>query len=377
MKIAFVHDYLVRFGGAERVLFAMHKLYPNAPIYTLLWDEEKMRPFFPEAKINSSFLNKFPRILSRHPRRLLPFIPLAVESLDFSDYDVVISSSSAFIKGIVTRANTVHICYCHAPARFLWESSHAYLKEKRLPVLARSFGALFFNYLRVWDLNAASRVDYFLANSRFTALRIAKYYRKEAKVIYPPLRNINTVYEGESKAPTQKPYFVIVSQLVSPKRIDLAVNAFRKLEIPLVIIGEGPERKKLESISGKETFFLGRLDDIDVDRILAKAEGFIFSGEDDFGLAPVEAMAHGKPVLALRKGGAIETIAEGVSGEFFDSLDVETLADGVRRMRENILNGKYNPETIRKIAEQYRESVFEQELKKVLHEYVDRPRTYN
>ncbi len=372
MKIAFVHDYLVRFGGAERVLLAMHKLYPEAPIYTLLWDETKMRPFFPEARVNPSFLNKFPKMLRKHPRRLLPFIPLAVESLDLSDYDVVISSSSAFIKGIITRASTVHICYCHAPARFLWESSHSYLKEKRLPAIARPISALFFNYLRIWDLNAASRVDYFLANSRFTALRIAKYYRKEAKVIYPPLRNINIGQKDKSKVPTQKPYFVIVSQLVSPKRIDLAILAFRKLEIPLVVVGEGPERKKLESISGRETFFMGRLDDAEVDNILSGAEGFVFSGEDDFGLAPVEAMAHGKPVLALRRGGATETILEGISGEFFDSLDVETLADGVRRMRENILSGKYDPEKIKKHAAQYGENIFEQQLKKALEEYVNR-----
>lgn len=369
MRIALVHDYLVRFGGAERVLLAMHKLYPQAPIYTLLWDERKMREFFPNAQINSSFLNKFPKVLSRHPRRLLPLIPLAVESLDFSDYDVVISSSSAFIKGIVTRTNTVHICYCHAPSRFLWEASHSYIREKRLPAIARPLSAVFLNYLRIWDLSAASRVDYFLANSRFTASRISKYYRKESKVIYPPLRSINIKPVGNVNIPTHMDYFVIVSQLVSPKRVDLAVWAFKKLEMPLVIIGEGPERNNLEKIAGKGTIFLGCLDDEQVDYVLSKAQGFIFSGEDDFGLAPVEAMSHGKPVLALRRGGATETIVEGLNGEFFDSLDIETLADGVRRMKENILNGKYDQEAIKKHAEQYSEERFGNEFKNILREY--------
>ena len=357
MKIALVHDYLVRFGGAERVLFSIHKIFPRAPIFTLVWDERKMRQYFPDAKIKPSFLNKFPKFLSLNPRRLAFLLPMAVESIDFSDYDMVISSSSAFVKGIVTRTNTVHICHCHAPSRFMWEWSHNYLKDRRFNRFSRPFASFFLNYLRIWDVNAAQRVDHFLANSNFTASRIHKYYRKDSTVLYPPVRRSEIAIGGDNPLGDKK-FFIIVSQLANAKRIDLAINAFKKLEIPLVIIGEGPEKRRLEKAAGKETIFLGRLSDQEVDKYLAHAQGFIFPGEDDFGIAPVEAMMHGKPVLALRKGGATETVIEGVTGEFFDSLDVETIADGVRRMRKNISEGKYDPRTIKNHAEKFSEEQF-------------------
>ncbi len=356
MRVALAHDYLLRFGGAERVLQVLHEMFPDAPIYTLLWDESRMRQFFPNAKIRTSSLERAPGFLKKSPRRLLPFIPIAVEGMDFSGYDLVISSSSAFIKGIVTRSHSVHISYCHAPSRFLWEWTHEYLKERPPHIVVRPFVTLLLNYLRMWDVNAAARVDSFVANSQFTASRILKYYRAPARVVYPPVRAV--MRAASHHAVPSGEFFLIVSQLVPAKKLDIAVQAFRKLEVPLVIIGDGPERDKLARLAGKSTVFMGRLGDEATDAFFAASSAFVFSGEDDFGIAPVEAMLHGKPVLALRRGGARETVVEGRTGEFFDAPDVETLADGVRRLRENIRAGKYDPESIRAHAEQYSKAAF-------------------
>lgn len=409
MKVALVHDYLIRFGGAERVFLSLKKIFPKADIFTLLYNEKKMGKYFPNERIRASFLQQFPFSVKCH-RLLAPLIPAAVESLDLRDYDLVISSSSAFIKGLILRPRTLHICYCHNPSRFLWDYAEQY--QSSFPCLKR----ILFHYLRLWDRSAASRVDYFIANSKITGRRIRKYYGRESRVIYPPvvgqgakecfLRQSgasghgsessqvlrNKIWEDEgsewkleqnsspgnfafsksilSRLPVE--YFLIVSQLTPYKRIDLAIDAFNKLELPLVIIGEGRDRRRLERMAGRTIRFLGWLTDEEVSEYYRHCAAFIFPGEDDFGIAPVEAMSCGKPVLAYRKGGATETVLEGISGEFFDDLAVESLADGVRRLRLNL--DKFSPLVIRKISEKFSEERFERGIKEFVIEAIEEQR---
>ncbi|MFH1671177.1 MAG: glycosyltransferase [Candidatus Portnoybacteria bacterium] len=361
MKIALVHDYLISFGGAERVFLNLKKIFPQAEIYTLLYDRKNMGKYFPKTRINTSFLQKFPRFWRKRHKYLLPFLPTAPESIDLRKFDLVISSSSSFIKGVITRPKAIHICYCHSPMRFGWDAYASYIKEQRKGFLTNAAIQIMMHYIRLWDKSAANRVDYFIANSKSTAQRIRKYYHQEAQVIYPP---VNTrIGQGilKNTNPSGQNFFLIVSRLTPYKRIDLAVKAFNKLELPLVIIGQGPDRKRLEKMAESNIRFLGWQSDEAVREYYQNCQAFIFPGEDDFGIAPVEAMSFSKPVLAFRKGGATETIIEGVTGEFFDEPVVESLADGIRRLLLNINN--YSPIVIKKRAEKFSPERFETEIK--------------
>ncbi|MEK7123374.1 MAG: glycosyltransferase [Patescibacteria group bacterium] len=361
MKVALVHDFLTRFGGAERVLLALHKMFPDAPIYALLFDE-KTREYFPNAEIRPSFIQKFPKFLRNRPKFLAPFCPTAVETFDLRDFDLVISSSSAFAKGIIVRPKTTHICYCHSPARFVHDYYHDYLKDlgaffPKWPV------KILAHYLRIWDKTSADRVDYFIANSKATGQRIKKYYKTEAAVIYPSVANVWSPGLQTLKSPKEN-YFLIVSQLTPYKRIDIAIEAFNKMNFPLCIIGDGPDKKRLQKIAGVNVKFLGWLPEEEKWRHLENCEALIFPGEDDFGIVLVEAMACGKPVLALRAGGALETIIEGETGEFFDELSPEILAAGVKRLKENAR--KYDKEKIIARASEFSEERFEKEIKEFI-----------
>jgi len=399
MKVALVHDYLIRFGGAERVVLALRKIFPRAPIYTLLYDQKKMGRYFEGADIRTSFCQKFPRFWRRHHRTLLPFLPAAVESLDLSNFDLVISSCNSFAKGLILRTKTTHICYCHSPTRFLWDYTHQY--QSACPSLRK----MFFHFFRLWDKAAANRVDYFLANSKTTAARIKKYYGRGAKVIYPgvslrarqcgfwnarptsghgsagrleqllqPTRgergglaskfsSLGKIYASRSHLPSlQYPeYYLIVSQLTPHKRLDIAIQAFNKLELPLVIIGQGRDERRLKRLAKKNIKFLGWQPDEIVSQYYQNCTAFILPAQEDFGLGPVEAMSFGKPVLAYGQGGATETVIEGMTGEFFDYPAPEALADGVRRLRQNLRN--YSPLVIRKRAEKFSTERFEREIK--------------
>lgn len=396
LKIALVHDYLIRFGGAERVLLEMAKIFNQAPIYTLLYNKKKMAEWFDPARIRPSFLQKFPKFLRKRYRYLLPLLPIAPETFDLREFDLVISSCSAFVKGIISRSRTIHICYCHNPARFLWDIQDEYLKKNKLSGLKKILGKVLFHYLRLWDKSSSRRVDEFIANSKSTAERIWKYYRRRAKVIYPPVSPQLLSFDQApdlSRGRVEKPgsnvldssdlsrtrsnsnreqnrarsdnkmgenYFLIVSQLSSYKNIDIAVEAFNKLELPLVIIGEGPQQRYLKKIAKKNIEIIGWQPDEVLARYYKNCLALVFPAEEDFGLAPVEAMICGKPVLALRRGGATETIVEGMTGEFFDDPLPEILADGVRRLRENL--SKYSPLLIKKRAEKFSQERFRSEF---------------
>ena len=373
------------------------EIFPEAPIYTLLCDYGKWTKIFPRKRIRVSFLQRLPGFLRGRRRWLLPFLPLAAETLNLRDFDLVISSSAGFAKGIITNSRTVHVSYCHTPTRFLWDLHHFYASRgSKLNLLARPL----LHWLRLWDWAAAARVDYFIANSENTRRRVKKYYGREAEVIYPPVdpvRNLSDITEkfsgvtkfgcdktdGEfcsrisngvdldwsvsESSPEEKPqvpfedYFLIVSRLLSYKRVDLAVQAFNKLGLPLIIIGDGPEKCRLEKMAAKNVKFLGAHYGRTKYLYLKHCRAFIFPGDEDFGIAPVEAMMLGRPVLAYRAGGLLESVVEGKTGEFFDEPTTESLVEGLRKLEANIKN--YDPEFIKNHAQKFGKERFVKEIK--------------
>jgi glycosyltransferase involved in cell wall biosynthesis len=372
-KVAIVHDFLTDLGGAERVLEALCRMFPEAPIYTLLYDKEAMRGKFAKRIIYASFLQKFPNFLRKRKKWLLPFMPVAPEAFDLRDFDLVISSSGAWTKGIVTRLNTVHISYIHSPMRFAWDTNEEYLVQQKKGRVIGLCARFILNYMRVWDRSASDRPDFLIANSEYTQERIKKYYGRESVVIYPPVDmqsqitndKARTNHDGQRMEPrADKGYFLIVSRLSPYKKIDAVVEAFNKLGLPLVVIGEGQQEKYLRSIAEKNVKIMGYRPDSEVQKYYAGARAFIFAGVDDFGIAPVEAMAHGVPVLAVRKGGIKEIIAEGETGEFFDAATPEVIADGVRRLMEN--ENIYDKEFIRSKAQEFSKEKFVKKMEEYI-----------
>lgn len=344
MKIALIHDFLTQNGGAEKVLHAFKEIYPEAPIYVLFADKQKFSSMFKPADIRESFLTKMPFVLSKY-RYYLPIMPSAIESLNLNDYDVVLSSVSAFAKGVITKPETVHVSYCHTPTRYLWSDSHEYVANLKMPVFMKRILELQLNRLRVWDKLAAERVDYFLANSHLVKDRIAKYYNRPSTVIYPPVET-NKFYI------TDKPgdYYLAGGRLVSYKRFDLIVDAFNRLALPLVIYGDGPEYKNLRKRAKSNIKFVtGWLSDADLTRLYSESIAYIQPQIEDFGITAVECMASGRPVIAYSKGGSLETVKEGVSGTFFKHQDWASLVDAVMRFRPE----NYNSQTIKQYAERF------------------------
>lgn len=354
MRIALVHDWLLRTGGAENVFKTLCEMYPKADVYTLFYDKRFTKKFLPGRDIKTTFLQKIPGITKIY-KIFLPFMPTAAESLDLSAYDLVISSSIAFSKGLVLRPKTTHISYCHSPTRFLWDRQVEYMKDHGF------FVRIILHWLRVWDNQAAQRVDYFIANSRHTLMRINKYYNRDSKVIYPPVET-----GGLKVLDGSKDFYLIVSQLLPHKNIDVAVDTFNKLDLPLIIAGDGPMKEKLQGMAKKNVKILGHVNEDQKSRLYEDCRAFIMPQEEDFGIAPIEAMLRGKPVLALKRGGALEYVLESLNGEFFDDPVPEVLADGVRRLYENYPT--YSPKVIRKSAERFSRERFEKEIK----EFIDK-----
>lgn len=386
-KVALVHDFLLYPGGAERVLNVLSDMYPEAPIYTLLHSKDGMKGFFEGKDIRTSYLQKFPKFLRKKYRWLLPFFPVVPETFDLREYDLVISSSGAWSKGIVTKLDTTHVAYLHSPMRFVWDYNENYFKEKKKK--PSFFTRFVFNYLRIWDRMAADRPDFLIANSKYTQKRIEKYYRRESIVIYPPVfsgtennnqlpnHNFQTIINDQNSNDQKaisykleaKNYFLIVSRLSAYKKVDIAVEAFNKLGLPLVVIGQGEQEKNLQKIAGENIRILGWQDDKMVQKYLQNARAFIFPCEDDFGIAPVEAMLQGVPVIAYRKGGAVEIIKEGETGEFFEAQTPEVLADGIRRF---ILNkDKYDKEIIKARAREFSKERFEKEFREYMNKILN------
>jgi len=382
LRVALLHDFLLYPGGAERVLKVLAEMFPRAPIFTLLYDEEKMAEMFAGKDIRPSYLQKLPKFFRKHYQWLLPFFPVAAETIDLREFDLVISSSGAWMKGIVTKMDTLHIAYIHSPMRFIWDMNDRYIqevKQKKFSFLAR----VAFSYLRIWDRLAAERPDFLLANSVYTQKRIAKYYRREATVVYPPVNNnfefrISNFESNQNEKKSKiksleinskfkiqnSKFFLVVSRLSPYKKVDIVVQAFNKLKLPLVVIGQGQQEKYLRKIAKDNVQILGWQSDEVISQYYQNARGFVFSSEDDFGLTAVEAMNAGVAVIAYREGGALETVIEGVTGEFFDAQTPEVLADGVRRFLDN--EKKYDKEVIRKRGREFSRERFEKEIRKVI-----------
>ncbi|MFA5820715.1 MAG: glycosyltransferase [Candidatus Gracilibacteria bacterium] len=356
MKVAIVHDFLLKLGGAERVVQALCEAFPRAHVFCLLYDEKAVGSVFPREKVHTSFLQNYPNFIRKRYRFLTHMMPRAVEELDLENYDLVISSNTAFAHGVVTSLNTKHICYCHSPMRYAWDWSSEYRKENRIKGFKAMIYAPLIKYLREWEFTAAKRPDAYLANSKNVQRRLKKYYKADSEVLYPPVDIERFKVTGSNSN-----YFLIVSTLTPYKRVDLAVQLFNKIGRKLVVIGDGPQRKYLENMAADNIDFLGFRDDATVKEYMENCRALIFPGEEDFGITPVEAMACGKPVLAYGKGGATETVVSGKTGEFFFEETVEAMEDGLARLMAN--ERFYRPLTIRRHAGQFSKEIFAKKIK--------------
>lgn len=358
MRVALVHDYLNQYGGAEKVLEAFSEIFPNAPIYTLVYSNKKMRGAFSNREIKTSFLQKIPFAKSKH--RIFPLLmPVAVEQFDLSDYDLVLSDSASFAKGIITKPNTLHICYCHTPPRYAWDDSHKYIKEFGMPKIVKKLVPFFMNYIRIWDKEAALRVDKFICNSNFVANRIKKYYRKNAKVIYPPVETSKFSLANQEES---KNYFLMVGRLLPYKKFDIAISAFNKLGLPLKIIGSGPEKSNLQKIANRNIEFLGEVSSEELPKYYKECKALIFPQEEDFGIVALEAMSSGKPVIAYKGGGALESIKHDQTGIFFEKQTPESLLKAVSSFDAK----KFNSPQIREHAIQFNKQRFKKQIKELL-----------
>lgn len=332
LKIALVHDFLTKIGGAEKVLLVLHEMFPDAPIYTTIYDNSGTKGFFNDCKIVTSSLNKYPSFIKNHTKIFLPFYPKAVEEFDFREYDIVISSSNSFAHGILTSPKTFHLCYCHSPMRYAWDYTNEYLAENKIGFGLKGLHIRkILHDIRIWDKVSSHRVDKWIANSANVKNRINKYYGADSSVLFPPV-DVNGI-EMDDNIPDD--YFVIVSRLEPYKKIELAIEAFNKLKKTLIIIGEGSHKRYLKSIAKSNIEFLGWQSDKSVKNYLKNARALIFPGEDDAGITPIESMASGRPVIAYNKGGAKECIIEGKTGLFFNDLTAESLINAVEKLDEN------------------------------------------
>ncbi len=351
-KIALVHDFLQTFGGAERVTLALSELYPEAPIYTLTYNK-KLDQFFGNKKIVTSYLQKWSWLPTKF---LLPFYAKAIESFNFNDFDIVISSSHSFAKNIITSPDTIHISYIHSPMRYVWDYWHSYLKEQKLVWPIKSLVASFLHHLRIWDRLGVSRVDYYIANSKYVANRIHKFYRRNSQVIYPPVDTDKIQFSKENQG-----YLVAVSRLSKYKRLDLAVEACNQLNLPLVVIGTGEMETKLRQMAGPTVKITGWVSDEEKIDYIRNSRALIFPGEEDFGIVPVEAMAAGKPIIGYRKGGLLETVVEGKTGLFFNEQSIDSIKNTLSLFisKEN----EFNPNEISDLARIFSRQRFQNEIK--------------
>ena len=370
MKVALVHDYLAQAGGAERVAAALHILYPGAPLFTSVYDPKATLAAFAAVDVRTSYLQRWPFSSRRFHKLALPYYPAAFERFDFTGYDLVLSSSSSFAKGVVTPPETCHVCYCHTPSRFVWRQ-HEYLRRDRSARVLTALTGSLLSSLRSWDVESAQRVDYFVANSYNVARRIRKFYRRDvAAVIPPPVETGSFTPVPPSEVGS---HFLVVSRLLNYKRVDLAVEACNRLQVPLRVVGTGPELAALKRIAGPTVQFLGRLSDREVARELARCRALIFPGEEDFGITPIECMASGRPVVAYGAGGALETVLEGKTGVFFGEQTVDSLAAAlgcVARM-------PFDVEALRAHAFSFDTVVFEERMRGLIGDAMEEHRDNN
>ena len=358
MKIALIHDWLIVNAGAEKVIKEILEIFPNADIFSLVdFLNDKDRKDILQGKYaKTSFIQKLPKAKTKY-RNYLPLFPLAIEQFNLNEYNLIISSSHAVAKGVLTNSNQIHICYCHTPIRYAWDLYHQYLKESNLN---RGFKGLFAKYflhkIRIWDVVSSSRVDYFIANSKYIAKRIKKIYRKDSVVIYPPV-DVDKFDLNENK----ENFYLTVSRLVPYKKVDLIVEAFNKMpDKKLIVIGDGPDIDKIKSKANKNIEILGYQSFEVLKKYMETAKAFVFAAEEDFGILPIEAQACGTPVIAYRKGGVLETVIDGKTGIFFDEQNVTNIIKAVNYFEE--IEDKFNLKDIRNNALKFSKEKFKKKL---------------
>lgn len=366
MKIALVHDYLNQFGGAERVVDALHGIFPRAPIYTSIADENKLPASFRLMDIRTSFMQNLPLVLPLF-RFYFFLYPFAFENFDLSEFEVILSSSSAFAKGIRKREGQLHICYCHNPMRFVWRFSD-YVRNEGFPAWVKWILPFLLEPLKRWDFQNSENVDYFIANSLNVARRIKKIYGRESVIINPP---VDCGYF--SPAGGDGDYFLVVSRLNPYKRIDLVVESFNRTELPLKIVGSGPAEGGLKRQARENIEFLGNVTDQRLRELLSACRALIFPGEEDFGIVPLEAMACGRPVIAYKAGGALETVIEGETGLFFDKQEPASLEAALKRFQFEL----FNKQRIREHALKFDLKVFDKRIADFVKEKYEKRKRKN
>jgi len=350
MRIALVHDFLVHLRGAERVFLALTNIFPTADLYLLAGDQQLIHRLLPGRRVSLSALGRLP-FAQRTFRAWLPLYPYAIERFDLEAYELVISSSMGFAHGVITQPATCHICCSHTPLRYAWSWYHRYLETQSRP--ASLLSQLVLHGIRQWDRQAVDRVDYFVAGSRFNQQRLRKYYRRDAALIHYPIDVSEFSVAGHVED-----YYLVVSALMPYKRVDIAVQAFNLLGLPLKVIGEGPEIERLRAMARSNVQFLGAVADEQVRDAYARCRAFLFTTEEDYGLTPLEAQASGRPVIAYGAGGALETVVEGVTGLFFHEQTAAALAEAVARYDP----GHFDPAVIRQHALSFDVSTFGRQL---------------
>ncbi len=368
MKVAVVHDWLnTKRGGAEMVLADILELVPEADVFTMICNKKLFPEIASKHTITTSFLQKFPRFFKNNPQYLLPFIRRAITNFDFSGYDLVISSSGAWSKNVAIPKDTKHICYCHTPARMLWVDWPAYLDSFhfwgfRIIPFSKLYIERLCSQLRLWDFYSTKNIDVLIANSKNVASRIAKFYHRDAIVIYP---GIDLSIYQQNQHTKKSNYYIVISTLAKYKRIDVVVQAFRKNGLPLIIVGDGNDRARLEKLANgaNNITFKGFVDDEQKLRLLSEAKALIFPGEEDFGITPIESLASGTPVIAYKAGGVAETIKEGKSGIFFTQPNAKGLILAITEFQQ--LN--FDAQFLHQEAEHYSKAAFKKQFKDILN----------
>ena len=365
MDIGLVNDWLTTFAGSEKVLSSIAELYPNAPIYTLLHDTKATHNTpLGKKNITTSVLQKMPFAVKQY-KATLPLMPFAIEQLDLNEHQLIISSSHAVAKGVITNANQLHICYMHTPIRYAWDLQHSYLKQSKLGFTPKGLLVrAILHYLRNWDQATSNRVDIYVANSKYVARRIQKTYRREAEVVYPPVdvERFDAFEERED-------FYLTVSRLVPYKFIDEIVRACKKAKRRLVVIGDGPEMKKLKLLRNYDIELLGQQDDETVTQYMQKCKALIFAADEDFGIVPVEAQAAGAPVIAFGRGGCTETVIQDQTGIFFTKQDSDAILDAIQRFEQS--EHQFNAREIATHAEQFSKANFMRDFENLVERHWD------
>lgn len=365
MKVAIIHDWLVTYAGAERVLEQMLHIFPEADLYSLVdFLDTDNRNFIKNKIIHTSFIQKMPKAKKKY-RNYLPLMPLAIEQFDLREYDLIISSSHCIAKGVITGPNQIHICMCHSPVRYAWDLQGQYLRESGLETGLKGWIAkIILHYIRLWDLRTVNGVDYFIAISKYIKRRIKKVYCRDSNIIYPPV-DVSSFKLCENK----DDFYITASRMVPYKKMDLIVEAFSKLpDKKLIVIGNGPDFEKIKSRAGHNVVLMGYQPFEVLKEHMQRARAFVFAAEEDFGITPVEAQACGTPVIAFAKGGALETVRgleqEKPTGLFFKEQTVTSVVNAISKFEENI--AAFTAKNCRENAERFSEGRFRKEFKKYI-----------